>query len=282
MRSRGLVVAIAVVLAVLAAVGVIVYTNQVKNEAETADTVPVIVANQDIAANTALDPLVAESGFFEEILVPTNALVDGAVTSTDQLAGQTTAAPIFAREQIPVSRLSSGAAGVSFAGVSKDHIGVAMTLDAPRAVNGLVQQGSNVAIYATFGQNVPVTKEGLKTLLSPQAIQNFFNTLLQGGASTSLASAKVFRMPFDVTLTLVPSIKVLAIQNPQVDETGRTAGGSVVLAFDALPEDARNIIFANENATLWLGLLPPQNADGYTTDATIGIPYERIVGELKK
>ena len=69
MRSRGLVVAIAVVLAVLAAVGVMVYTNQVRTEVTEQDTVAVVVANQDIPANTNLDPLVAE-GVFDFVRVP--------------------------------------------------------------------------------------------------------------------------------------------------------------------------------------------------------------------
>jgi Flp pilus assembly protein CpaB len=281
MRSRGLVVAIAVVLAVLAAVGVIVYTNQVKNEAATANTVPVVVAVDNVEANTPLDPLLDQGGFFETKFVPEDGLVADAVTSPDQLRGQTTAAPIFANEQIPATRLSSGAAGVSFSGVSKNHIGVAMELEGPRAGNGLVQQGQNVAVFATFAQATPINKQSLKALLGPQQINKFFTAVAQGGV-TGVAQVPVFTLPFPVTVTLVPSVKVLAIQNPPIDENGRSSGGAVTLAFDALPDEARDIIFANENAKLWLGLLPPDNAEGYAGDATIGIPYERIVGELKK
>lgn len=281
MRSRGLVVAIAVVLAVLAAVGVIVYTNQVKEEAASSGNVPVIVATQDIAANTPLDPLLAETGYFEERFVPEDGVVADAVTSEAALQGQTTAAPIFANEQIPTSRLSSGAAGVSFAGVSENHIGVAMQLEGPRAGNGLVQQGQNVAVYATFAESTPITKLSLRALLSPQQINKFFGAVAQAGV-TGVAQVPVFSLPFDITVTLVPSVKVLAIQNPTLDEEGRSSGGAVNLAFDALPPDARDLIFATETAKLWLGLLPPQNEEGYPGDATIGIPYERIVGELKK
>jgi Flp pilus assembly protein CpaB len=281
MRSRGLVVAIAVVLAVLAAVGVIVYTNQVKNEAATADSVSVIVAVDDIEANTPLDPLLDQGGFFQQKFVPSDGLVADAITDEGQLRGQTTAAPIFANEQIPPTRLSSGAAGVSFAGVSENHIGVAMELEGPRAGSGLVQQGQNVAVFATFAQNTPITKQSLKALLNPQQINKFFTAVAQGGV-TGVAQVPVFSLPFDVTVTLVPSVKVLAIQNPPVDENGRSSGGSVALAFDALPSEARDLIFATETAKLWLGLLPPQNEEGYPGDATIGIPYERIVGELKK
>jgi Flp pilus assembly protein CpaB len=281
MRSRGLVVAIAVVLAVLAAVGVIVYTNQVKDEAASVGTTPVIVSVQNIEANTPLDPLIDQGGYFEERLVPEDGVVADAVTSIEELRGQTTAAPIFANEQIPATRLSSGAGAVSFAGVSKGHIGIAMQLEGPRAGNGLVQQGQNVAVFATFDQATPITKQSLQALLGPKQINAFFTAAAQGGV-TGLNQVPVFSLPFEITVTLVPAVKVLAIQNPPVDEQGRSSGGSVTLAFDALPDDARDLIFAGENAKLWLGLLPPDNAEGYPGDATIGIPYERIVGELKK
>ena len=76
MRSRGLVVAIAVVLAVLAAVGVIVYTSNVKQSAGEENTTRVIVANQDIPPNSALDPLIA-AGAFRELAVPKDGVVEG-------------------------------------------------------------------------------------------------------------------------------------------------------------------------------------------------------------
>src|SRR6266487_6281736 len=102
MRSRGLVVAIAVVLAVLAAVGVIVYTNSVKNGGDT-DKIAVIVSTQNIDANTPLNPLL-DSGAFESVNIPKDTLVDGAVTSESELRDQTTSAQIFANEQIPTYR----------------------------------------------------------------------------------------------------------------------------------------------------------------------------------
>ncbi len=63
MKSRGLVVAIAVVLAVLAAVGVIVYTSSVRDTAITEGTTPVIASSQDIPSGTQLDPLIASNVF---------------------------------------------------------------------------------------------------------------------------------------------------------------------------------------------------------------------------
>lgn len=281
MRSRGLVVAIAVVLAVLAAVGVIVYTNQVRDEVTQEDTVPVVVANQDIAANTNLNPLI-DQGVFDFVRVPENALVAGAVTTIEDLRDETTIAPVFAREQIPLSRLSSGAGDVSIAGVSDGHVGISMSLDSSRGGGGVVQRGDSVAVYATFQQGTPVTKDGLSRLLSTEQIQRFFDGLIGANSTTGLGQSKAFVTPFPVTTTLVSTVKVLGIQNPTVDEQGRTAGGAVTMTLDMLPEDARNLVFANENATLWIGLLPPSDAEeGYAIEGQIGIDYDRLVGVVK-
>ena len=87
MRSRGLVVAIAVVLAVWrpwessstrAAFG-----KTRSNE----NTTPVLASTQDIQANTPLDSLI-QSGVFETIPVPNVAVVPNAVRDVSELQGQ--------------------------------------------------------------------------------------------------------------------------------------------------------------------------------------------------
>src|SRR3990170_6077591 len=101
MRSRGLVVAIAVVLAVAAAAAVILYTQGVKQEAIVGGELrTVIVSTQEILANEPLDPLIAQD-IFKQIRVPADALVAGAVTDIRQLANATTTSTILANEQIP-------------------------------------------------------------------------------------------------------------------------------------------------------------------------------------
>jgi len=129
MRSRGLVVAIAVVLAVVAAAGVVLYTNGVKEEAVTGGSLSVVmVAKQDIAANTNLNPLI-DQGAFGELQVPSDAVVDGAVTDISQLSGQTTTSPILANEQIVSGRLSSGELPDGGAlGISDGHVAVSIRL----------------------------------------------------------------------------------------------------------------------------------------------------------
>jgi Flp pilus assembly protein CpaB len=281
MRSRGLVVAIAVVLAVLAAVGVIVYTNGVKNQATKVGTTQVLVSKQDIPTGTLLDTLVNQ-GAFQDVRVPNDALVKDAVTSEDQLQGQTTTAPIYANEQIPLSRLTSGTNPntSNLLGISEGNVGIGIQVAGPAAVNGSVNVGDNVSIYATFPKGTPVTKLELKQLFSAAQIQKLFQAAGQTSTTSGLASAPVILMPFDFTTTLIPSVKVLSAVNPPVDtNTGRANSGTSTFVLDMTPTDAADIVFANVSAVnIWMGLLPPKNPNGYPQGATIGVPVGRVIG----
>jgi len=279
MRSRGLVVAIAVVLAVLAAVGVIVYTSNVRETAVNENTTTVLASTQDIQANTPLDPLIAQ-GVFQPIQVPNSGVVPGAVTSQSELEGQTAVAPIYQNEQIPLARISVGVSNTY--GVDPGNIGIGLEVQGQAAVNGIVQQGDNIPIYATFRRGTLVTKQGLKVLLTPAQINKAFAQALGGAPTTGSVSNNVFQVQTDFTIALVPTVEVLAVQNPPVDTTsGRTASGASIFVLNMDPTDAQELIFATDHATLYLGLLPPDNKDGYTEPGTIGVPFGKVIGVSK-
>jgi Flp pilus assembly protein CpaB len=260
MRSRGLVVAIAVVLAVAAAAAVILYTQGIKEEVGGGTTV--IVATQDIPPNTQLQPLV-DQGVFTEIQIAEDALVAGALTSTEGLGAATTTQQIFANEQIPVSRLSTSEEPLNRLGVSEGHLAVSVEIDAPQGGLGNVVAGDNVQVFATY-QSVTV-------------IPGTFKQYLRAPASATAAPQKQLP-PF--TLTLIPTVKVLKIQNPPVDvETGRSDSSRIQVTLDLLPEDAQNLVFAQENARIWLGLLPPEEEG--TRPAASTVPLELLLGAKK-
>jgi Flp pilus assembly protein CpaB len=269
------------VLALLAAVGVIVYTNSVKTNAVVGSgAVNVLVSKQDISANTALNPLISQ-GVFETITVPKDAVVSGAVTGESELQNQTTSAPIYANEQIPVSRLTSGTGNLL--GISEGHVGLGLQIGGPQSVNGYIQNADQVVVYVTFNRGTVVSNQTLKQLLSPAEIQKFYDTIASNGtSSSSLASAPALVLPFDFTMTLVKSVKVLSIQNPAVDtSTGRSTTGNSILVLDATPEDAQQIIFASSQGALYLGLLPPKNPAGYDVPAAVGVPITKVIGAAK-
>jgi Flp pilus assembly protein CpaB len=259
MRSRGLVVAIAIVLAVGAAAAVVLYTQGVKETAKRGGQLTtVIVATQEIPANQRLDPLI-EQGLFEEIEVPQDALVGGAVTSLTDLQGATTTTPILANEQISTSRLSTAEQNLNIVGVSKGHVGLSVELDAPRGGVGNIQPGDNVQVFATY-QGVSLIPGNLRQYLTQPAAA-------QGGEK---------KVP-DFTVTLIPTVRVLRIQNPTVDaETGRSDSSRIQITLDLLPQDAQNLVFAQENALIWLGLLPPDEEGTQPPASTV--PIELLLG----
>lgn len=272
MRSRGLVVAIAVVLAIVAAAAVILYTNGVKNDAVTGGALSVVVvARQDIAANTNLNPLL-EEGAFTELKVPTDAVVDGAVTSLNELRGQTTTAPILANEQIASPRLSGGDAPLGGAlGITPENVGLPIVLEGGPAGYGLIQRGDNVAVYATFKQGEVLAKADLRKVLSPAQLTKLL-------ADTN-ANGPLVVVPFKFTVTVVQSSRVLNIQNPVVVEENKFDETNIPLTLDLTPEDAQAVSYALVNADLVnLALLPPENEDGYPIEGHTGASFDDIVG----
>ena len=272
MRSRGLVVAIAVVLAIVAAAAVILYTNGVKNDAVTGGALSVVVVSkQPIAANTNLNPLL-EEGAFTELRVPTDAVVDGAVTSLDELRGQTTTAPILANEQIASARLSGGEAPPGGAqGITPGHVGLPIVLEGGPAGYGLIQRGDNVAVYATFKQGEVLAKADLRQILSPAQLTKLLTDANSNGP--------LVVVPFKFTVTVVQSSRVLNIQNPVVVEGNSFDETNIPLMLDLTPEDGEAVTYALTFADIVnLALLPPENADGYPVQGHTGASYDDIVG----
>ena len=274
MRSRGLVVAIAVVLAIVAAAAVILYTNGVKNDAVTGGALSVVVVSkQDIAANTNLDQLI-EEGAFTELRVPTDAVVDGAVTSQNELRGQTSTAPILANEQIASARLSGGDSPKGGAlGITPGNVGLPIVLDGGPAGYGLIQRGDSVAVYATFKQGEVLAKADLRQILSPAQLSKVL-----GDAAS--ANGPLVVVPFKFTVTVVEATRVLNIENPVAVESNQQFDErQIPLTLDLSPADAQAVSYSLVNADLVnLGLLPPENADGYPVEGHTGASYDAIVG----
>jgi Flp pilus assembly protein CpaB len=250
MRSRGLVVGIALVLAIVAAAAVILYTNKVKEDAATGGSqVMVVVAQQDIAANTDLNPLLAtgESAFKLEP-VPVSVEVAGAVTSLDQLQDQITTGAIVTNEQIPLSRLSGGSTtGVSSIGVTKGNVGLTVKIEGDAGGDGIIHAGDHIVVYANYTDWTVTAGLNIKPLSQGKPLpQNF---------STQTVSGPTF------TATLVPSATVLRVQNPLPDANDMVDPGSpVILTLDLTPTDAQNVVYAQLNATVYAGLLAPGDA----------------------
>jgi hypothetical protein len=83
-------------------------------------------------------------------------------------------------------------------------------------------------------------------------------------------------------MQLVPSVTVIAVQNPPADaSSGKPTAGSSTFVLDLSPSDAANVVFAVDHSTLYMGLLPSQNKSGYSQPGVIGPPLARVVGVNK-
>jgi Flp pilus assembly protein CpaB len=267
MRSRGLVVAIAVVLAVAAAAAVILYTQGVKEDAKQGgELTPVIVATREIPANQQLDPLVAQE-VFTQVEVPTSTLVNGAVTNLDELAGATTTSTILANEQISSSRLSTGVQPNRL-GISRGHVAVTVDMEAPQGGAGHIQPGDNVSVYATY-QNIRLISGNPNQIIPPPTIPT-------GNTSGSVD------VP-DFTVTLIPTVRVLSIDNPSVDaETGeQVETDEVRITLDLEPKEAQQLVFAKEVGLVWLGLLPPNEEGPEINASTVPLDLLLTGGKLQ-
>ena len=218
---------LAVLLAALATAAVVVYVRGVKQQSANASgMVKVIVAKGDVPAGASLNDLIA-SGAFVTKSVPRNLIVQGAVTSVAQLRGKTAAQPILAGEQISTSRLMGATAslGGGVLGIPAGYVAVSLALPVPAEAGGVVARGDHVVVYASYAAS---------------------------GTDQQ-----------DVTVVLVPDVRVLKAQQPA---TTRGLGGSsssnttAILTLALRPADAQRLVFAQENGSVWLGLLPPGQA----------------------
>lgn len=231
MKGRGLVVFLALILATLATAGVFMYSRGVQEEAKTGGTmVQVVVSKVDVPARTNLDQLIKDDQF-RIIQVPESVVVDGAVTSLDQLAGKSNGVAILAGEQIPVARISGNVPGGALA-IPKGMEAITVSLDASRGVAGAINSGDQVTIYGTFtdftdidtGEKIPTT-----------------------------------------TTVLVPTAELLAVFRPLAstpfgsDDATATEQlpNSLAVTIALSPEDTQKFVFTMETGRVWFGLLPP-------------------------
>lgn len=231
MKTRSSVVMMALFLAITATMAVFLYVQGIQEEARTGGgMVSVVVSQEDIAAGTALDDLISQ-GAFKTISVPKNTLVENAVTKLSQLDGRETSAPILAGEQISTARLQgSNTLPGGTLGIPDGYEALSVSLELPRLAGGAIQRGDHVTAYGTFNQAAD-----------------------QGGPAT---------------VTLVPDIEVLDIGQPGARQTTGMPHLMVTLALK--PLDAQKLVFAQEQGTVWLGLLPPDQHGTPQNPTTLG------------
>ncbi len=250
MRSRGLVVVLALILATLATAGVFLYSQGVKEDAVNGgDMVTVVVSKVDVPANTDLNQLVADDQF-RTLEVPRDAVIADAVTEVAQLEGRRNSVFIFEGEQIPIGRVQGGEVPGGLLSIPEGYQAITVALEAPAAISGTLAGGDMVTIYATFTQvQIVRLNKKFEPAADPSADQ---------------------RQAFDTTVVLVPQAQVLRVIREDVggvagDAQDATASSAIQVILALTPEDAQKFVFALELGKPYMSLLPP-DGEGVSLD----------------
>jgi pilus assembly protein CpaB len=249
-RVRGTALVLALLLAIGATAAVFLYLSAVKKEhrAPIANEVAVIVSKQDIPRDTSLNSLIS-AGAFATLQIPRDAVVNGSVTDLSQLRGKTTSAFILQGEQISTARLQGSTQTTGgLLGIPPGYEAITVQLDTQKVPGQVLQPGDHVTVYATLTN-----------------------------AATTSSNAQ------DFTVALVPDVQVLTVGNEGSSETQQTSSNSSILVTLALlPHDAQNVVFAQEQGSIWLGLLPPGQKGTTQPPANSGAILKQARGGLAK
>jgi len=262
MRSRGLVVMLALVLATLATAGVFLYSRGVKEDArQGGDLATVVVSKVDISANTDLNDLIRDE-MFTTTDVPRDALIDDPITQVSQLRNLRNSVYIFAGEQIPLARVQGGEVPGGLLSIPEGHQAMTVALEAPRAISGALAGGDNVAIYATFNDVEITLIEGAGTGAGTSFLKSV-QAAIRAAQAAQASNGSLDIPKFDTTTVLSPQVEVLRVTRPttqgidgeQEADQDANANLMVTLAFE--PEEAQQFVFALELGQVYLSLIPP-------------------------
>jgi pilus assembly protein CpaB len=229
--------AAAIVLAVVAGIGVYMYASNADARAEeNASFVNALVATSDIAKGTTGSEAL-QAGLVEMDRVARGSVPPSIVTDPNELVDRVAAARIDAKQFITAQTFVSAAQGIggNFASAiaKQDLVAVTVNVDAERGVANQIAPGDHVDIVVSRTDD--------------------------GGGSLSEYFLR------DVKVLAVGASTVLSAAN---DPTAAAGEGAGLLTFEVTPEDALRVIDANSGSSkLYLVLLPPGTGTGGGTAA---------------
>lgn len=249
MRTKGLIIALALVLAGVSAVLAARYVSSARTEvASSSRPVEVLVAQEDIPRGLSAEELIAKKMIALQE-VPQRFVAAGAISSSRAIDGQVLSAPLTKGEQVTSARFEvPSAAGLAYS-VSKDQVAIAISVDEVRGISQLVSPGDRVAIFATFEEAGKNKEDTTKLLLSEAKV------LAMGGNMSSR-----------------PAVKQGEGEGEE-EGGGAFAGGDKnqqenvphVMTLAVTAEQAEKLVFAEETGRIWVALLPATAEDAPST-----------------
>jgi pilus assembly protein CpaB len=238
--------AAAIVLALVAGIGVYLYASGADKRAqENASFVDALVANADIAKGTT-GAEVMQAGLVTKEKVAKGSLPASIITNVDDLTDLVAAGPINAKQFITAGTWVSAADGVggpfSTAIAAQDLVAVTVTVDADHGVANQITPGDHVNIATTTTDD------------DGNAQTNYFMTNVK---VLAVGSSTVQQAP-------------AAAAEPAADgSTPAAVQPSGVLTFEVSQADALRVISANGGSSkIYLVLLPPSSTPASSSGGT--------------
>jgi pilus assembly protein CpaB len=242
MKSRLLILVAAIILGVTAAVMTARYLDDASARLNAeAQPVQVMVATQDVPRGMTAEEMLGE-GLVQLQEVPRRYVADGAVSSARSIEGKVLATSLSSGEQVTAARFKyPSAIGLAYS-IPEGFVAMSIAADDVKCVGGMLKPGDFVLIAATLDPGP--TEEGAETrVLLPKV------KILAVGETTD-ADAE----PTDTQGTQTATITGNNANNQQ-----RRTSLTVTLALS--PADVEKLVFAEEQGTVRLALLPATATD---------------------
>lgn len=254
MRSKIIILVVAIVLGLLSAFFVAQYLESARSEiAAQAEPVRVLVATSDVAAGTTATDILSKE-YAEERLVPRQYVADGAISSSASIEGKVLAVPLSRGEQLTAARFKvAEEVGLSFA-LPEGYVALSVPDSASRGVSGFVKPGDYVMVIASFDSGDLGTAI-TKTLINKARV-------LASGAETSQ--------------TVTPAAGEQSQQGGLIGggDAGSSGTGPATITLAVTAVDAERIVFAQESGSVWYALL---SSSSTTVPTTTGEKYPQVL-----
>jgi pilus assembly protein CpaB len=241
-------IVIALVLAVVAAGLVVMYTSNVKSQADKSiKTTTVVVAKGDIVAGTPVDTLVNGNAFATK-QVATKDVVPGAFTSIASLnTSLSTATNITAGAQVTPAMFSNSQNTAIANQIHTTMRAVQMAFNANRVLGGTLKAGDHVDIYGVYNiQAANSSSKYTQETVAGMVLRNIevLSTYDTGVADTALTSTSQ--------------------ANNSSGANDGTGGDAVILA---VPQnEVPALMLTRQNGQFWMALRPSHGAqDAFTS-----------------
>ena len=236
MRTKAIVIVIALVLAGIATALAVNYVNSARSEvAASSEPIEVLVAQEDIPRGLSAEELIAKEMIVLQE-VPQRYVAADAISSARAIEGQVLNTPLSKGEQVTSARFAvPSSAGLAYS-VPSDQVAIAIPVDEVRGISRLVRPGDRVAVFVTL-ENGPEEEGDITRLLLPEA------KVVAMGGSLSSEQAQA------AADTEGGGGGAFAAADTETDAPR-------VMTLSVTPVDAEKLVFAQETGKVWIALLP--------------------------